>query len=89
MQRKSKRRARGRGAAATSVSAKAPQANTRTRTPQPKRQSLAIADGRLAAGTIVPVGATRWRAIDYQGRVVGIYGSLCQAVAALPQRGEP
>jgi len=60
----------------------------RGRDQQPKRQSLAVADGRLAVGTIVSVGATRWRAVDFQGRDIGVFDSLREAVAALPARGE-
>jgi hypothetical protein len=53
-----------------------------------RRQAVAVSDGRLAAGVVVPVGSSRWRAIDHQGRGCGIFKTLKQAIRALPKRTE-
>jgi len=56
----------------------------RQRQPPPCKP-YAVAGGCVAAGVVIPCGgATRWRAVNAQGGEVGIFGSLQEAVAALP-----
>lgn len=90
MAAKSKRRARGRGAAATKVTATGDgrYLSATSRTPQgsAKRRTYAVADGQVAVGCVVPVGASRWRAIDQQGQGLGIFKTLRAAIRRLRRR---
>src|SRR5262245_35725971 len=86
-----KRRARGRGAATTQALGDSEPCSRAQPCEQGSamRKTYAVADGQIAVGCVVPVGASRWRAIDHQGRGRGIFKTLKQAVRALPTRGEP
>jgi hypothetical protein len=53
---------------------------------EPGRKTYAVADGRVTVGCVVPVGSSRCRALDHQGRGIGIFKTLKEAIAALPQR---
>src|SRR5262245_3239186 len=71
-------------ATAFTATSRKTQARKRRYAREPGGESYAVADGRVTVGCVVPVGATRWRAIDREGRGLGIFKTLKQAIRALP-----